>query len=960
MKVLVLFLLACLLWLIPLHAAEQVWPYSSPVSVAPPSVIDQDRVRNPLDAFILKRLEENELNLAPEASRRTLIRRLYFDLIGLPPTPKEVESFVEDEEPEAYEMLVDRLLKDSRYGERWARFWLDLARYADTAGYEGDPDTPHAWRYRDYVIDAFNDDKPYDQFIKEQIAGDEFKEIMGAGELPLPSGEQTVAMTFLRLAPFTEPRGDETRHEMLSEMTSTVGSVFLGLTVGCAKCHDHKYDRIPTKDFYRMKSFFSTVQLMPPDRGDAYQIGGALPAEFYRNDEKEWAQKKREQFERVPKELAALKAELEERLHIGGAGFGMQSMEAPSGNNYYYALRKINDGKLHHAIVNTDGSRWRFFSDGSPVTSTGSLAGHNRGNWFGDIEKPRHVSLGLHTAGSGSAKGAAHKGAFAEILVYDHPLTEAERKQVDAYVRGTYQSEGKNGNASPPLDGLKFWLDASDLDGNPSTPNPKKGSRVSAWVDRVHRIQLIQKKEKLQPVLDELGDAGAPAVRFKNNLLVGDVRGASFLGDQEGSIVVVFSAEQKGEGYGFEVGGENTFVTTVIHPGAKGGIDQLLNDLTVTSISDEERSRYRELSVEASFVKQNLKRLQPVAMSLRHSFGPPYEAGVPTSRVMIRGEYNNPGEVVEAGFLSGITGNQQPAKIRLDPFKRWPTRSRRMTLAEWIASPDNPLTSRVMVNRLWHRHFGQGIVRTLSDFGKLSGGPSHPELLDWLAIEFIEAKWSIKAMQRLIVTSSTYRQSSQFDNLPARQLDPDNRLLWHFNRRRLEGEAIRDSILTVSGRLNPEQFGLPIFPPLPGDIAEKVKYNSSKWNTQDGPEGRKRSIYIYQQRTLTMPLMQTFDSLVCDESRPSRRTSVTPLQALALYNGEFVNEEVRHFASRVRERVGDDVGSQVRFAFGLALSRGPTDAELKQMSEFVSDGGGKGLAGLCRVLYNANEFVYVD
>ena len=275
---------------------KREWAFTLPASHDIPKVSATDRVTNEIDAFIFHLLEEAGISLTAESSKLTLIRRLYFDLIGLPPAPGDVQAFVESSDPKAYEHLVDSLLDDPRYGERWAKFWLDLARYADTAGYEGDPDLPHAWRYRDYVIDSLNRDKPYDVFIKEQIAGDEFDEIMGAGELPLPSAEGTVAMTFLRLAPFTEPRGDETRHEMLSEMTSTVSSVFLGLTVGCAKCHDHKYDQIPTRDFYRMKAFFNTVQLMPPQRGDAFQIGGALPAAFYRENEAERVAKKRKEI----------------------------------------------------------------------------------------------------------------------------------------------------------------------------------------------------------------------------------------------------------------------------------------------------------------------------------------------------------------------------------------------------------------------------------------------------------------------------------------------------------------------------------------------------------------------------------------------------------------------------------------------------------------------------------------
>lgn len=265
------------------------WYLTPPIEVSLPQVRAVEQVRNGIDAFILARLEPHRLNLSKEATPATLVRRLYLDLLGIPPTPIDVDIFVKDAHPKAWERLVDKLLSDPRYGERWARFWLDLARYADTAGYEGDPDLPHAWRYRDYVIDAFNQDKPYNQFILEQIAGDELEELMGAGDLPDPSAEQTVALTFLRLAPFTEPRGEATRHELLSEMTATVSSVFLGLTVGCAQCHDHKYDPIPTKDFYRMKAFFATVQIPRPLPGDIYQIGGPSPANFYRPGEKEWA-----------------------------------------------------------------------------------------------------------------------------------------------------------------------------------------------------------------------------------------------------------------------------------------------------------------------------------------------------------------------------------------------------------------------------------------------------------------------------------------------------------------------------------------------------------------------------------------------------------------------------------------------------------------------------------------------
>jgi len=695
-------------------AKSDYWAFVSPVEPELIQVSNPQWCRSPIDRFILARLDKKGLVPSSEASRHTLIRRLYYDLIGLPPSPEEVQRFIYDKDPAAYQKLVDRLLGDNRYGERWARFWLDLARYADTAGYEGDPDLPHAWRYRDWVIDAFNDDKPYDLFIKEQIAGDEFTEIMGAGELPDPEPDRLVALTFLRLAPFTEPRGDETRHEMLSEMTATVGSVFLGLTLGCAKCHDHKYDEIPIKDFYRMKAFFNTIWMPRPERGDIYQIGGSLSAPFYRAHEKQWA---RDTVAKFTKLISESKKEFEE---------------------------------------------------------------------------------------------------------------------------------------------LKQQLD-----------------------------QQAQTQNK--------------------------------------------------------------------------SVDELLKDPN-SGISKEDQRRYQFLNNAERLIQQRIKRLEPLAMSLRHSYGPPFEPGVPATRIMLRGEYNHPGEIVQAGFPSCVTGNQEPADIRLDPFKRWPTRSRRMALAKWIASDKNPLTARVLTNRLWHWHFGRGIVLTLSDFGKLSGGPSHPKLLDWLALRLVDNQWSIKSIHRLILNSSTYRQDSTPTNDKAIQIDPENLYLWRFRQQRLQAETIRDAVLAVSGRLNHEQRGLPTFPPLPGDIAESVKYTRSKWDTQYGPQGRKRSIYIYQQRTLSMPLMQVFDSVVCDETRPRRSTSVTALQALALYNGDFVNAEAKYFAERVRHEVPDDLESQIKRAFLLAFSRSPTDKEINALTNHLSNAKtpDDSLLSLCRILYNTNEFVYLD
>jgi hypothetical protein len=943
------------------------WPFTTLVQVTPPMVAQTNWVSNPVDAFILSKLETKGIVPAPLAKRRTLVRRLYFDLLGVPPDPDVAADFINDRNPLAYGHLVDRLLNDPRYGERWGRFWLDLARYADTAGYEGDPDMPHAWRYRDYVIDSLNRDKPYDLFIREQIAGDEFNEIMGAGELPGMDAERTVALTFLRLAPFTEPRGDETRHELLSEMTSTVSSVFLGLTIGCAQCHDHKYDAISIDDFYRMQAFFSTVQIPPPERGDGFQIGGPLPAGFYRPHEQAWVDATRAGMQRevgdAKQQLAELTKQLESRIGKSNAGFGLQVYGGGLGNDYVFDTANVSDDKLHFAVVTADGKQWSFFTDGKPAKELNKKSGSNKGKWYGDIAAPEYISIGDYTEGTGQPKNAGHKGVFAEVLVYDHPLAKHEVNTLSGYVATKYNGQGQT--PEPPVDGLCFWLDAADIDANVETPNPAVGSRVNTWVDKVAKTSLGQSEVGRQPRLTRLGQA--PALMFDKSFLKAAISRSGaiqFLDDQTGSIAVIFSAEHTGEGYGFEVGGAGAMIGTFINPAA--GTDRKLRDYIQDYTNDlftkNERDLFYRLENRERFVKQHLRRLKPVAMSLRHSFGPPYEPSVPVTTVKLRGEYDNHGPVVKAGFPSIFTGHKKPAAIRLDPFKRWPTRSRRMALAKWIASADNPLTARVMMNRLWIGHFGRGIVKTPSDFGKLGGGATHPRLLDWLAKYFVDNGWSLKAIHRLIVTSSTYRQSSLVKNQTATTIDPMNDLWWRYEQRRLDAEAIRDSVLTVSGRLNPELYGLPIFPPLPGDIAETVKYSENKWDTQLDQAGRKRSIYIYQQRTLNMPFMQAFDSTVCDESRSRRRTSVTPLQALSLFNGDFVNGEADALARRIRREAGEGKGEQVRLAYRLAFSRSPSPEEAGHFVKFLgqAEEAEDALVGFCRVLLNANEFVYVD
>lgn len=700
------------------------WSHQPPARREPPAVTDGRWPKTPVDRFILRDLEARGLTPAEEADRRTLARRLFLDLTGLPPSPAELQSFLDDFAPDAYERLVDRLLASPQYGERWARFWLDLVRYADSAGYEGDPEYPQAWRYRDYVIDAFNSDKPFDRFVLEQLAGDELEPIRGAGEPPLPSAEGVVAVTFLRLAPFTEPRGDETRELMLSEMTDAVGSVFLAQTIGCAKCHDHKYDQISSRDFYRLKAFFATIQIAPPKRGDAFQIGGSQPAEFYRPGEKDWVAAERGRLEACMGDLVARRDALET--------------------------------ELRRAVATARGA--------------------------GDL--------------------------------------------VDVATLRTVASDRVDPALSP--------------------------AQRTSWENACRDVVVAQLR---------------------------------------------------------------------------------------------------------------LERLAPAAMSLRHTFGPPYEPGAPTTHVLLRGDFTRPGPVVQPGFPTAIVGHDRPAVIPLDPFRRWPTRGWRKALAEWIASPENPLTSRVIVNRIWQHHFGRGIVATPNDFGALGSPPSHPELLDWLAVRFIEERWSIKAIQRLIVTSATYRQSSQRIDARAEAVDPANDLLWRYRRWRLDAEAIRDGILAASGALAVDRVGgLTVFPPLPVELtAEAQEHNRFRWQSGDPADVTRRSIYVFQQRSMHLPLLEVFDGRVPDSSCAQREATVNPLQALALLNGDLVVSESSRLASRIRREVGGDADAAARSAFQFVLCRAPDDAELGRIRAFLADEQDVDpLVSLCRVLFNSNEFIHVD
>ena len=693
-------------------------PFRHPVRPTLPKVERESWARNEIDHFILARLEENELEPAPSADRYMLLRRVYFDLVGEPPSPEETAEFLADAEPLAYQALIDGLLDDPRYGERWGRRWLDLARYADSTGGEANRELYHIWRYRDYVVEAFNDDKPYDEFVKEQLAADEF-----APNDP----DKLVATGFLRLgSPPQSQIRRVARQQHLNELTGTVGSVFLGLSLGCAQCHDHKYDPIPTKDFYRFQAFF-------------------LPIEN----------------------------------HDVEADFTQEATRTLAATGRRQAEQRLKDAR----------KRYEEHESGLLLKLRGVLA----------------------------SEGEDPDPANAAVL---------RARLTDAVANGVV-----------PRDEPNFTL-----------------------AEKTEYIRLL------------------------------------------------------------------SFVD-----GFRGG---------------------RDMGVYRRQVERHLPKLHTV----KNAREAPYSPGLPVQFVRNRGEVDNFGERVRPGFPSAVTGASDDFGMPTDALgniDRW-----RLPLAQWIASPDNPLTARVMVNRIWQGHFARGLVATPSNFGNNGIRPTHPRLLDWLALKFVDSGWSVKAMHRLILNSATYRQGSLQFSGRAAKLDPANALLSQMPRRRLEGDVIRDSILAVSGRLNRAMRGPGVYPRLPESMKEQMFVkNWPAWEPSAGPDSRRRSIYVFQRRQLALPLLEMLDAPVPQTSLEQREVSTTAIQSLTLLNGRLVAEEAQHLAARLRREAGENQRLQVIRAFQLAFARHPSREELKRYGEFARSDG---LVAVCRVLLNASEFVYVD
>ncbi len=630
------------------------WSFRRPLRPAVPPIASSAGggwERNAVDAFVRDRLARAGLRPSPEADRRTLLRRVTFDLTGLPPTPDEVDAFVSDPRPDAYERLVDRLLASPHHGEQWGRHWLDVARYAETEGFEYDRHRSGAWRYRDYVVRSLNADKPYDRFVAEQIAGD---------EVVPPDRGLLIAAGFHRLGPVRRNAGNQdvaaSRNEVLTEMTDAVGTVFLGLTVGCARCHDHKFDYVPQKDYYRLQAFLAA----------AHEHDEVLTDARTHADWKERTEKVQEEVKQLEKELLRVEGEAARRVRAKIEG----------------AKRRLP----------------------APLPS---------------ISTVRNV--------------------------------EGQRTAIHVLKRGEWE---------------------------------RKGERVGPRLPSVF--------------LQDVGEAP-----------------------------------------------------------------------------------------------------------------------------------------------------ELPAD----------TKSPRTVLAKWVVAPDNPLTARVLVNRVWQYHFGKGLVETPNDFGANGQPPSHPELLDWLACELTASGQRLKALHRLILLSGTYRQSSRSYSARGAEKDPDVRLLWRFPRRRLAAEEVRDAMLSASGRLNVAAGGPSVIVPADGDLVNLL-YDPSQWSvTRDAREHDRRSVYLLAKRNLRLPFMEAFDQPDLQTSCPRRESSTHALQALELLNGETSNRLAKAFADRLRREAGADPCRQVERAYVLAAGRPPSEKERALALRFLAE---HPLREFALAMFNLNAFLYLN
>ncbi len=883
------------------------WAFKAPVRPAVPVPSNPKWSRTPIDNFVLAKLDAEKLKPSPEADKTTLLRRLSLDLIGLPPTPEEVDAFVADKSPDAYQKQVERLLASPHYGEKWGRFWLDAARYADSDGFEKDKPR-FIWAYRDWVINTFNRDLPYDQFIIRQIAGD---------ELPDATQDDIVATGFLRNAMLNEEGGadpEQFRMEAIFDRMDCIGKSVLGLTIQCAQCHDHKFDPVSQEDYYRLFAFLNN------DHEAATVV--------YTPDEQM-------QVANVMRQIGDLEAGLRHATPDWEARMNQWEDSVRNDQPDWTVVRCVNTGD--------NGERFYQYEDGSiraasyaPTKWTAHFRGTNNLPLIGAFRLEQLTDPNLPCRGPGrSIKGMS---ALSEFKVEAMDATNPTNKLTVKFVKATADFSNAEKELEPEF--------------NDKSDKPRVYGPVAFAIDG--------KDDTAWGI-----DAG-PGRRNQS-------RKAVFLPETPltftNGVVLNFALMQNHGGWNSDDNQTHnlgrfrlsvTSATNVVADPLPAGVREIFKipraqrtprqTATVFSYWRTTVPEFQETNqkIEALW-RQRPEGTPTLTLIARNAASG--ENAPRTTHLLKRGDWLKPGDVMTAGVPAIL----QPLPPGAD--------GSRLTLARWLVSTNSPTTARSLVNRLWQSYFGTGLLETSEDFGTRAGLPSHPELLDWLACEFMspEAKrfndeaiesvprhdprethlannslsqpspWSIKHIQRLIVNSATYRQSSHIS--PALyERDPNNRLLARGPRFRVEGEIVRDIALASSGLLNPEIGGRSVFPPAPGFLFQPpASYGPKDWIEETGPERYRRSLYIFRFRSVPYPLLQTFDAPNGDFSCVRRGRSNTPLQALVSLNETTFMECARALARKTLTEGGSTDADKINYAFRRALSRRPTTRERKEL-----------------------------
>jgi len=835
------------------------WAFKAAEPVVAPKVDDAAWKASGIDAFVYSRLREAGLKPNSPASRGVLIRRAYYDLIGLSPTDVEVRAFIDDKSPDAFEKVIDRLLASDRYGEKWGRHWLDLVRFAETNGYERDSRKDLIWKYRDYVIRAFNQDKPYNRFIMEQLAGD---------ELPDRDADSITATGFYRLGIWDDEPADRelARYNYLDDILRTTGETFLGMTIGCARCHDHKIDPISQKDYYSMLSFFSDIS--PHGKGNRNHVPISDPDDKAAHERAVTDKQAREAS------LRARLTPLEEEFIAGLAKRRPElklSTGLAKGKKDAWVVPDANRGK---------GIRWEFTYTQPPD------------NWF-------------------------------EIAFDDSKWRK-----------------GRSGFGSPGTPGSKVRT-------------PWHSSDI--WLRRDFRFDTIPGKLTLKIHHDEDAEVylnGKQIKTFKGFLKQYteiDVTNECLDVLQTGRNTLAIHCKQTGGGQYIDAGllvDQSTTPVPVLAAKYGGEI-----------LGEAKLAQYSKL-------RDELAKVQSTKLTLKTEYAMAVAEDARRKMwILRRGLPVLKGEEVGPAFPSILADS--PVLVP-DDYPVGKASGKRRVLAEWLSSGSNPMTARVMANRLWQHHFGRGIVRSSNNFGFIGEKPTHPDLLNWLANELVAGGWKLKRVHKLIMMSNTYRMSSSASEI-ALARDPNNDLMWRHDMRRLSAEEIRDSILNVTGQLNLKMGGPSIYTEVPRDVLATASRPGAAWGKSSEEDRNRRSVYIFVKRSLNEPFLSAFDWADTDNTCDVRFVTTVPTQTLTLLNSKFLNDSAESLANRLVKATPGDARAQVTAALQLTTNRKPTAREVDDGLELIQSlkaktelDGNLAMQRFCLLALNLNEFLYLD